>query len=54
MMPPGIKADWDDNPPWLQTLMVAYSQGRRIEDDEAQADFFESLVKVLYPKARSG
>ena len=32
LLPPGINHCWDDNLPWMQALLLAYSEIRNIEE----------------------
>lgn len=50
VLPPGIKRDWDSNVPFTHAMMLAYNQVRQYEEREKDHDFFESMIKVLYPK----
>jgi hypothetical protein len=47
MLPPGVKGDWEANPPWVQAMMIAYDQIRSIETNEQDAAPVEALIKVL-------
>lgn len=37
MLPPGVYKEWDSNTPWIQAMLISYSQIRQIEEIEDAA-----------------
>lgn len=48
MLPPGVRADWEDNSSWMQALMISYSQIRTNEEAEQQYEYLSNLAKALH------
>lgn len=46
ILPPWIKTRWEDNVPYIQGHLIAYSQIRDHEEFENQAE----ILKAMYPK----
>lgn len=37
ILPPDVQSRWEDNDDWTQELLLAYEQGREIEEQEELA-----------------
>jgi hypothetical protein len=50
IIPSGVKRDWDENPAWIQALLMAYDQVRAIEIDDARNAHLEAMFAAMAPK----
>jgi hypothetical protein len=47
IVPANVKREWDENPSWVQALLMAYDQVRTIETQDAQNAHMEAIFSAL-------
>jgi ABC-type nitrate/sulfonate/bicarbonate transport system substrate-binding protein len=47
IVPANVKREWDENPAWVQALLMAYDQVRAIETQDMKNMHLEAMFSAL-------